>query len=77
MNNSVEFSKWLAEEQIDVTSPNLDVEDFDAFLEKAKAKSAKKNAHSKLSVGKFIWILCLDYHNTSKKNFCRKVVHFF
>jgi len=46
MNNSVEFSKWLAEEQIDVTSPNLDVEDFDAFLEKVKAKSAKKNAHS-------------------------------
>ena len=45
MNNTVEFSKWLAEEEIDITSPNLDVEDFDAFLEKVKAKSAKKQSH--------------------------------
>jgi hypothetical protein len=50
MNNSVEFSKWLAEENIDVTSPTLDVEDFDNFLEQVKAKSAKKNAHSKREI---------------------------
>ncbi|XP_057308715.1 uncharacterized protein LOC130647022 [Hydractinia symbiolongicarpus] len=39
--DSVEFSKWLSEEKIDITSPELDVEDFDAFLEKVKAKSAE------------------------------------
>ena len=50
MNNSVEFSKWLAEEKIDVTSPTLDVEDFDNFLEQVKAKSANKHAHSKIII---------------------------
>ena len=39
MNNTVEFSKWLAEEDIDVTSPNLDMEDFGSFLEKMRAKN--------------------------------------
>lgn len=39
MNNSVEFSKWLAEEEIDITSPNLDIEDFGSFLEKMRAKN--------------------------------------
>ena len=46
LNNTREFSQWLAEEKVDITSPNLDIEDFDAFLEKVKAKSAKNKAHS-------------------------------
>lgn len=37
--DSFEFSKWLSQEKIDVTSPEVDMEDFDSFLEKVKAKS--------------------------------------
>jgi len=39
--DSVDFSKWLSEENIDVTSPDFDIEDFDSFLEKMKARTAK------------------------------------
>ena len=57
LNNTREFSQWLAEEKIDITSPNLDIEDFDAFLEKVKAKSAKNKAHSMYNIGRTEYIL--------------------
>ncbi|XP_047145042.1 uncharacterized protein LOC105848289 isoform X1 [Hydra vulgaris] len=43
--NSVQFAKWLSEENIDVTSPDFDLEDFDDFLEKANTKSAQNNGY--------------------------------
>lgn len=46
--DSVEFSKWLSEENIDITSPELDIEDFESFLEKVRSKSAHVDHKAKL-----------------------------
>eukprot|EP00794_Sanderia_malayensis_P011993 gene11992-13231_t len=37
--DSEEFTTWLSQENLEITSPELDVEDFDTFLEKVKARS--------------------------------------
>lgn len=37
--DSEEFTSWLSQENLEITSPELDVEDFDTFLEKVKARS--------------------------------------
>jgi len=37
--DSKDFTSWLSQESLEVTSPDLDIDDFDAFLEKVKARS--------------------------------------
>ncbi|XP_065063519.1 uncharacterized protein LOC135690026 isoform X2 [Rhopilema esculentum] len=42
--DSDEFTSWLSQENLEVNSPELDVEDFDSFLEKVKARSLAGSA---------------------------------
>ena len=42
-STEVQFSDWLTQDKVGVTSPVLDVEDFDSFLEKVKSKSLQSS----------------------------------